>query len=702
MKKQKILLGLLAIVLVANFIIPNVVLATDELLVEEEIVQEEVLTNEENVEAEEETTQEEVTANKKNAETEEEVVEAPAEVTQARSSDEIIPESNFVYSRDDIIVRMDENQAFYLPVELAETGSDTRILQSLFLIDEVGSINANKKVTLLNCDSANGINRPYRLIEDEEHPLFKVTPLDDNGNFSTTPAKYKVEFLYTGNSYSGDIRFDFTYFSEHTGFGEKYNEETGLYDKYAYYNVYALLPIHFVRHGEKAEITKNVFDEQGEKHISLRFGKDKKCVLKHEANNLNDDATFIQTILNMYSYEEKEMTTYAIIDKEFGTFRTAIGDEEPMFKIVISNAYGTIDTEYTMTITWLEENPSVGTNAELSCMDILGETEHLEDELTKKTLIHYNRYSPIRISFIPYEKKLHVYPDIIHEKGSKNVNINFDENGRAFIPYENGFSGDASFIYGLMNVFGEDTIVCYMNYDGKTWKFAEEKTDDSFVKVICENSTGDTEVKAYNLTFELLKELPENKVYTSPETYEYLGMEQTEDEENIYVTYEYNQYSPASITLVPSEKEPVKPEEPKYHVESVEINNEETTATFEFSVNYEKFLEEGTVYLDGKALEKDQYTSRKGSTIIELGKELLETLSSGTHTLKLEVSDGYVETQFDIERPTEPGTVEKAEATQPVEENPNTGDYAPIIAVLFIASVLGIAYSYKKLVISKK
>ena len=52
MKKQKILFGILAFVLIANFIIPNIVLATDELIDEVETVQEEVVTEEETTESE--------------------------------------------------------------------------------------------------------------------------------------------------------------------------------------------------------------------------------------------------------------------------------------------------------------------------------------------------------------------------------------------------------------------------------------------------------------------------------------------------------------------------------------------------------------------------------------------------------------------------------------------------------------------------
>ena len=149
---------------------------------------------------------------------------------------------------------------------------------------------------------------------------------------------------------------------------------------------------------------------------------------------------------------------------------------------------------------------------------------------------------------------------------------------------------------------------------------------------------------------EILKDLPENASYSVKEYYDLVGESTTEDKENIYVTFEYDLYKPITMVLVPYT------EEVNYYVENVEIDNENSTAMFEFSVDYDKFLKEGTVYLDGKALSKDQYTSRQGSTIIELAKDILDTLSIGVHTLGIGVSDGYVEAAFQIieETPDEP------------------------------------------------
>ena len=150
-----------------------------------------------------------------------------------------------------------------------------------------------------------------------------------------------------------------------------------------------------------------------------------------------------------------------------------------------------------------------------------------------------------------------------------------------------------------------------------------------------------------------------------------------------------------TLTFVPFGQEvPVE-----YYVENVEIDNDNSTAMFEFSVDYDKFLAEGTVYLDGNELNKDQYTSRQGSTIIELAKDILDTLSVGIHTLGIQVSDGYVEAAFEI---AEEEIKEVEPSTETIVEEPvNTGDYTPYMVSLFVISLIGIVYANKKLVVNK-
>ena len=231
-----------------------------------------------------------------------------------------------------------------------------------------------------------------------------------------------------------------------------------------------------------------------------------------------------------------------------------------------------------------------------------------------------------------------------------------------------------------------------MDFDGETWSVSYTQTENSYVKVTNKETSQEETTSANTVTLEILKDLPENASYSVKEYYDLVGESTTEDKENIYVTFEYDLYEPITMVLVPYT------EEVNYYVENVEIDNENSTAMFEFSVDYDKFLKEGTVYLDGKALSKDQYTSRQGSTIIELAKDILDTLSIGVHTLGIGVSDGYVEAAFQIIEET---PVEETNIEEMVEEPVNTADYAPYMISLFVVSLMGIIYAQRKLVVNK-
>ena len=98
------------------------------------------------------------------------------------------------------------------------------------------------------------------------------------------------------------------------------------------------------------------------------------------------------------------------------------------------------------------------------------------------------------------------------------------------------------------------------------------------------------------------------------------------------------------------------------HYDIVEGKNQKyivgTTKELKFKINAEFNLFDN-VYVDGKEVNKDNYTVEEGSTIIILKKEYLDTLNNGIHTLKVTFKDGKsVQTQFTIERPI---------------KNPNTG-----------------------------
>jgi hypothetical protein len=681
MKKQKLLFGLLAFILIANLVIPNVVLATDELTTEVETIQEEVVLDEEKTaEVEEEAIVEEtevVPVEETNVE------DVPTTVSQKAYSDELKYTSDYNTQKTYVIARMDENQTFYLPAELAEPGTDTRILQSIFLLDEVGNIAATKQITILNYGRPyEGAN--YRLMEDEEHPLFRVTPVNANGDYSTTPSSYKIEFLHVGQDYTGDFSFDFNYHNEHKGYSEAYNEETGLYDRYSNFNIYPTLKVHFVRYGRKAEIYENSINEKGELGASFNFDTNNQCKLELYSQETGIEAQLIMTYFDMYlAKDDNHATVYATI--EDGYLVEVDSKNQAMFEIIMEN-------QIQVTITWLKDNNKY-ISATTECVNLYSETRTDESSDMIIRTIYTDRYTPVYFSFVPAIKEIVYQPDIINEKGAKNLNVIFNENNTSKIAADN--TDDVFFI--MENLFlwynGEGDRYFFIRDTG--WGSSAYQTDDSILKVTTTNVSERTESPKYELTIELLTDLQDILIHTIPEYFKYVKVHETEDETHKYVTYEYDRYEPATLTFVPFGQEvPVE-----YYVENVEIDNDNSTAMFEFSVDYDKFLAEGTVYLDGNELNKDQYTSRQGSTIIELAKDILDTLSVGIHTLGIQVSDGYVEAAFEIAE-EEINEVEPSTETI-VEELVNTGDYTPYMISLFIISLIGIVYANKKLVVNK-
>ena len=108
-------------------------------------------------------------------------------------------------------------------------------------------------------------------------------------------------------------------------------------------------------------------------------------------------------------------------------------------------------------------------------------------------------------------------------------------------------------------------------------------------------------------------------------------------------------------------------------------NNKELTFKFNGKLN---MLD--VVLVDGNELNEDDYSTTSGSTIITLGKDFLKTLASGTHTLKVEFTDGgHSSMTFTVGEP-----------------NPKTYDGIMTYATLGMISLIGItfviAYSRKK------
>ena len=110
--------------------------------------------------------------------------------------------------------------------------------------------------------------------------MFRVTPVDDNDNYSTTPTKYKVELISSEQEYNQNFMLNFDYHNEHAFYDERYNEETGLYDRYSIFNIYPTLRVHFVLIGDKAVYDEYVVNEAGEYSATYTFDENNQCKLE--------------------------------------------------------------------------------------------------------------------------------------------------------------------------------------------------------------------------------------------------------------------------------------------------------------------------------------------------------------------------------------------------------------------------------------
>ena len=102
-------------------------------------------------------------------------------------------------------------------------------------------------------------------------------------------------------------------------------------------------------------------------------------------------------------------------------------------------------------------------------------------------------------------------------------------------------------------------------------------------------------------------------------------------------------------------------------------------------INADYTLFDNKVYIDGKLVDKDNYTSESGSTIITLKRSYLETLNVGEHKLKVAFKDGAeVETKFEVAKaPVE-------ETNTEITSNPKTFDNITIYIAIAVMSATGL------------
>lgn len=96
-------------------------------------------------------------------------------------------------------------------------------------------------------------------------------------------------------------------------------------------------------------------------------------------------------------------------------------------------------------------------------------------------------------------------------------------------------------------------------------------------------------------------------------------------------------------------------------------------ALFRSNAEFDEFVK---VLVDGKELDKSNYTAYAGSTVAELKVAYLKTLAAGTHTLSVVSRNGQADTTFTVEKERK-------------NNSPKTGENNDVvmwIALLFISS----------------
>lgn len=148
-----------------------------------------------------------------------------------------------------------------------------------------------------------------------------------------------------------------------------------------------------------------------------------------------------------------------------------------------------------------------------------------------------------------------------------------------------------------------------------------------------------------------------------------------------------------TVTAEPVEKEPTEEpgqESAKAYVFLEGSNGvwfKESGSTLRFRINGE--LDDFTGFsIDGATPPESAYTLKRGSTIINLNPEYLETLSLGKHTLTVDFKDGLALTDFTV-------TQSKSEGNSPATGEPNGMAAALTVLLISLAVLLAITFRQK-------
>lgn len=160
--------------------------------------------------------------------------------------------------------------------------------------------------------------------------------------------------------------------------------------------------------------------------------------------------------------------------------------------------------------------------------------------------------------------------------------------------------------------------------------------------------------------------------------------------------------SSVSASSKPDKTESTKSENNKYTIitgkNSVFGKNSKKPLTFASDADFSEFIR---VEIDGKTVEKTNYTAESGSTVITLSADFLSTLTKGRHTISIVSKSGTADTEFTVEETADTQSdksLSTADAPASKEEAKSSKASVIIItaALILAAGAVGALYFFKQ------
>lgn len=154
--------------------------------------------------------------------------------------------------------------------------------------------------------------------------------------------------------------------------------------------------------------------------------------------------------------------------------------------------------------------------------------------------------------------------------------------------------------------------------------------------------------------------------------------------------------SSVSASSKPDKTESTKSENNKYTI--ITGKNSKKPLTFASDADFSEFIR---VEIDGKTVEKTNYTAESGSTVITLSADFLSTLTKGRHTISIVSKSGTADTEFTVEETADTQSdksLSTADAPASKEEAKSSKASVIIItaALILAAGAVGALYFFKQ------